>query len=187
MDIISHALVGKILSSEQKSKKNIFWIIFFSVLPDLFLIPLFFVLGSEKGRFFSIPKNVDWFGAEISHKFLYSFYDLSHSIIIALIIILPVILLLKLPKLAFVAYLLHILLDLPTHTGEWTIKIFYPLSNYSINGFTDAWEWPLKYMAISWLVLTGIIVFIHYIKKHSLNYKIQITNAKPNNSDRTNT
>ena len=176
MDIISHGLIGKIISTPENDKRNIFWIIFFSVLPDFFLVPLYFVLGYENNRFLLFPKNADWIGASASHAFLYSFYDLSHSFIIAFIIVLPIILLFKLPKLAFIAYLFHILVDLPTHTGEWAIKIFYPLNNYSVKGFTDAWEWPIKYMAVAWLILAILIIAFRYLKK----------NADPSNAHRTN-
>ena len=167
MDTLSHSLIGKIISTPENNKRNIFWIIFFSILTDLFLIPVYIYLGYINNRFLWIGYNSDWDGLRISHPFIVLLNDIPHSLIFAFLIILPIILLFKLPKLAFFAYLFHILIDIPTHTGEWSIRIFYPLSDYSIKGLTDAWEWPIKYMAISWLILAILIIALKYLKKNA--------------------
>lgn len=166
MDIITHALTGKIIALPQKSKRTDFWTILFSLLPDASLIPFYLTLGYINGRAFFIPHNSDWNGARNLYPFLNSIQEISHSFVFAFLIILPIILLFKLPKIAFLGYLAHIILDLPSHTGEWAIKPFYPL-NYSIEGFTDAWSWPLYSMAISWIIC--FIIFI--ILKKILNDK----------------
>jgi hypothetical protein len=176
MDTLSHALIGKIISTPENNKRNIFWIVFFSILADLFLIPVYIYLGYINNRFLWIGFNGDWDGLRISHPFLVLLNDIPHSLIFAFLIILPAILLFKLPKLAFFAYLFHILIDIPTHTGEWAIRIFYPLNDYSIKGFTDAWQWPIKYMAICWIVSIVLIIAFRYLKK----------NADSSNANRTN-
>jgi membrane-bound metal-dependent hydrolase YbcI (DUF457 family) len=80
------------------------------------------------------------------------------------LIIIPLVIWLRLPRLAILAYLSHILLDLPTHTGEWGVKPFYPFP-FMVNGFTDAWAWPFSYMAISWVVLITVGWSIHSYRK----------------------
>jgi hypothetical protein len=35
------------------------------------------------------------------------------------------------------------------------VKPFYPF-DYMVNGVTDAWEWPLQWMAVSWAVLIAM-------------------------------
>ena len=165
MDPLSHALIGKILSAKKNSKKDIFWVILFSIIADLPSIPLYFYLGYLNNRFLWIADNSDWNGFRGPHPFLNMLSDIPHSIFFAFLIILPLILYFKLPKMAFFAYLLHILIDLLTHKGEWAIKIFYPL-NYTINGFTNAWAWPLLFLIISWLILLSLaIIFRYYLKR----------------------
>lgn len=165
MDFISHALMGKIISLPQKSKKSIFWIIFFSVLPDIPLIPFYFILGYENNRKFFIPLNSDWTNASLTHPFLTVFSEeIFHSFLFAFLIILPLILVFKLPKAAFLAYFIHIIVDIPTHTNQWAIKPFYPFS-FSFSGFTDAWAWPIKYIIISWIILLIIIIVFNIFLK----------------------
>jgi membrane-bound metal-dependent hydrolase YbcI (DUF457 family) len=159
MDIISHALIGKIICFfDKKSKNKSFLIIFFSIMPDFALIPFYAVLGKENERFFWIAQNQD--------PFLTSFYNATHSIFFACLIILPIVLFLKLPKLAFLAYLLHIAIDIFTHAGEWAIKIFYPL-NFDINGFSNAWAWPISSMIILWAMLSAIILYLNKTSKET--------------------
>lgn len=168
MDVISHALIGRAISLPEKSKKQVFWIIFFSLLPDFFLIPFYIFLGYVNKRPFLIPYNSDWDGIRNLYPFLNSLQEIGHSFLFAFLIILPIILYFKLSKTAFYAYLIHIAIDLPTHTGEWAVKPFYPF-NYSFYGFTDAWSWPIIYMAISWLILIIMIFIINYLLKKRLN------------------
>jgi len=163
VDFISHILIGKIISS-YKEKKSQFWAMFFSFLPDLSLIPFYLILGFENNRVLFFPYNQDWAGTSISHYFLSSLYFLQHSFLFAFIFVLPIILYFRLPKIAFFAYFFHILIDIPTHTGEWAIKIFYPF-NYAINGFTDAWSWPFFMMFVLWVILSSAIVSLGFVKK----------------------
>ncbi len=157
MDVISHGLIGKIISFGDK-KESAFWPVLFSIIPDFVLVPFYFILGWENKRPFFFPHNSDWTGTTITHPFLTSLYDISHSFLFLFIIILPVILIFKLPKISFLAYFFHIIIDIPTHTGEFAIKMFYPLK-FEISGFTDAWEWPIPYMLALWAVLLSLCFF----------------------------
>jgi len=165
MDSISHILIGKLLASSPKySKKAVFITAFFSFLPDLSSIPMYLYLGYIKARPFWIPYNSDWNGVRELRPVWSALWDIPHSLFFAVLIILPIILFFKLPKIAFFAYIFHIFIDIFTHTGEWAVKLFYPLS-YKIEGFTNAWTWPLWTMAISWLILIVLIISLKYIIK----------------------
>jgi membrane-bound metal-dependent hydrolase YbcI (DUF457 family) len=164
MDTISHILMGKAISIPEKSRKSTFWTIFFSLLPDLSLVPFFIYLGYINKRMFFIPHNSDWEGIRNLYPVLNSIQEIGHSFLFAFLIILPIIILFKLPKIAFGGYLLHLFVDLPTHTGEWAVKPFYPF-NYSVEGFTDAWSWPLYAMVISWIILSIAIVILNRFYK----------------------
>jgi membrane-bound metal-dependent hydrolase YbcI (DUF457 family) len=159
MDIISHLLIGNAISLPCSNKKCRFWVIFFSILPDISQIPFYIFLGYINKRLFFFPLNSDWVGAKIAHPVFSALWEIPHSIFFALLIILPVILIFKIPKLAFASYLVHIFLDFFTHTGEWTLKPFYPL-NYTLQGFTDAWAWSLPILLFSWAVIIIITLII---------------------------
>jgi membrane-bound metal-dependent hydrolase YbcI (DUF457 family) len=163
MDIISHVLIGKIISFNKNRLAQI-WTMIFSYLPDLTQIPFYIMLGYENARPFLFPYNSDWVDASKNHVILNIMWEASHSLFFALLIVLPIILFFKLPKIAFLGYILHIIIDIPTHKGEWLIKPFYPL-NYSINGFTNSWAWPIWIMALSWMVLILIIFSLNIFKK----------------------
>lgn len=170
MDVISHALIGKIFCYFDKKARGLsqqFWVIFFSTMPDLVLIPFYIVLGKNNQRFLWIAQNQDWNGASTAYPFLTSLYNSTHSIFFAFLIILPIVFLLKLPKSAFFVYLFHIIIDIFTHTGEWAIKPFFPLNNFEINGFSDVWAWPIWVMALSWIVLILIIFSLNIFKKRN--------------------
>jgi membrane-bound metal-dependent hydrolase YbcI (DUF457 family) len=169
MDIISHALIGKIFCYFDKKAKGKNWlVILFSIIPDFALIPFYIILGKENQRFLWIAQNQDWIGSSITHPILTNIYNITHSIFFALLIILPVVLIFKMPKSAFFAYLSHIIIDIFTHTGEWTIKIFYPL-NFNLDGFSDAWQWPFYLMIVSWIILLSIIFLLNKKNARTVN------------------
>ena len=158
MDIVSHILIGKLISFN-KNKLTQIWAMVFSFLPDLGQIPFYIFLGYKNTRPFFFPLNSDWEGARALYPFLTALWDIPHSFLFALIIILPIVILFKLPKIAFLAYLLHLIIDIPTHAGEWAVKPFYPF-NFLIGGFTDAWAWPLWLMALCWIILISAIIIL---------------------------
>lgn len=160
MDIISHILIGKIISFfDKKNKSAGLWAMFFSSLPDLFQLPAYIYLGYINNRMFLIPKNIDWNHTRNLYPFLHaSTWEIPHSIFFLLLIIFPVILFFKLPKITFLVYFLHVLIDIPTHAGEWAIKPFYPI-NYTVGGITNAWAWPFSLMLACWIILLTIIIF----------------------------
>lgn len=172
MDIISHILIGKIVSFfDRKTKRAGFWTILFSFFPDLFQLPAYIYLGYINNRFFLIPKNIDWDHARNLYPLLHAFtWEIPHSIFFLFLIIFPAVLYFKLPKIAFFAYFLHIIIDIPSHAGEWAIKPFYPI-NYTINGFANAWAWPFKTFFYSWIFLVLIIILLSFFfrkkKKHA--------------------
>jgi len=165
MDVISHILIGKIISfSDRKNKSAGFFAMLFSFLPDLSQIPFYIYLGLENARPFLFPKNGDWNNARAIHPFLTALWEAPHSFFFAFLIILPVIIFFKIPKIAFFAYLLHLIIDIPTHAGEWAVKPFYPF-NFVINGFTNAWSWPALSFFSSWLILSLIIILLSFFFK----------------------
>jgi hypothetical protein len=159
-------LIGRaIASSPKNSRMNIFWIIFFSIIPDLPVAITYLYLGILNSRPFGIALDSDWVGFKQIHNIFSSLYNTTHSFLFAIFLITPVIKYFKLPKIALLAYCLHIFSDLFTHSGEWSIKPFYPLQ-YRVEGFSNVWAWPFWEMAVSWTVLLIIILLLDVYHKH---------------------
>jgi membrane-bound metal-dependent hydrolase YbcI (DUF457 family) len=156
MDPISHLLIGKLLTAYESSPAaDAAAIILFSFLPDLFQIPLYLRLGRERGRKLWIPADADWRGYRSSRWALW--WEIPHSILFAVLVVAPIVLLLGLTPLAIVAYLLHIIVDIPTHRGEWAVRPFFPFK-YKVQGFTDAWRWSWGKMAVAWVALALMLL-----------------------------
>jgi len=169
MDFVSHMLVGNIFKEAGRvnSFKNKLIVVSFAFLPDVpGLLVVYPLLGHEHGRAYWFPHNSDWVGVHAAHPLWAAIWEVPHSLLFLAMVIVPLVLWLKWTKLAIASYLSHILLDLPTHTGEWAVRALYPF-NWTVQGFTDAWAWPLKYMAISWFVL----VIVAYLIRFSLQRK----------------
>lgn len=145
------------------------WAMFFSFLPDLTQIPFFIYLGCINSRPFFYPQLTDRQGARTLYPFLTTIYEIPHSFFFLIFIILPIILLLKLPKISFFAYFFHLFIDVFTHTGgEWGMKPFYPF-DYIFLEFTDAWAWPFWIMLIFWTAFLLIIFYLKKLNDRSLN------------------
>lgn len=161
MDIISHVLVGKASQEASRARtwKDKLVIISLAAVPDLPLLIVYLLVGHEQGRPFWIPHNSDWSGVREAHPIWSAMWEVPHSAVFWLLIVVPLVAWLKCPKMAIVSYFSHIVLDLPTHAGEWAVKPFYPFS-FVVNGFTNAWAWPFAYMLLSWVALLLIVVGI---------------------------
>jgi membrane-bound metal-dependent hydrolase YbcI (DUF457 family) len=163
-------LVGNIIkeAGRLKSVKDKVVVITFAVLPDIpGLLIVYPLLGHEKGRPWWFPHNADWVGAYAAHPFWAAIWEIPHSLFFLAFVIVPLVLWLDWPKIAIVSYLSHILLDLPTHTGEWAERPFYPFG-ITVQGFTDAWAWPLSYWLVSWVVLLLIAYLVRYALRKKL-------------------
>ena len=172
MDILSHALIGKVIAARKHSRRVMYTGMLFSIMPDLFQIPLYLVVGTYANRFLSIPQIVDWVGFRAAHPVWTMLWEIPHSVFFLILIIVPLVVWLKLPKIGIVAYGLHIFIDVFSHTGEWAVKPLYPF-NYSITGFTDGWAWSWQGTVMSWIILFVISVIISkYASPTTRSYKI---------------
>jgi membrane-bound metal-dependent hydrolase YbcI (DUF457 family) len=90
-----------------------------------------------------------------------SLYNISHSIIVFTIIFIIAYLLFKKPVWILGGWLLHILIDVPTHSYQfYPTPIFWPISSWKFDGFGWANEWFL----IADAVLL-IIVYFYLLRK----------------------
>ena len=160
MDIVSHVLIGGALAVPvANSAQEVGIITLFSVLPDLFQIPLYLRIGSLYHRSFWISHSYDWKGFRKAHPLWSELWEIPHSLLFLVFIVVPLVMIFDLPLMAMAVYFLHIFVDGFTHRGEWALKPLYPFS-YKERGFTNAWAWGGRRMVISWIVLGVTIVFL---------------------------
>ena len=161
MDIASHGLWGGIAFG-RKNKKS-FWAAFlFGILPDFLAFGPFFI-----GTFFGFYK---WprFGPEppdpsLIPSFVGQVYNITHSLIIFAAVFLIIWLILKRPVYEMLAWGLHILVDIPTHSYRFFPTPFlWPISDLKVDGV--GWGHPYIFFPnIALLILLYLWFFV--IKK----------------------
>ncbi len=171
MDIISHGLIGCAIGQFycKTNVKKVGIAGMTAMLPDFFQIPYYLTLGYLCDRPFYIPYNEDWTGFRGQLPLLDLVWDVPHSLLFLVLVVVPIVKKFRLEKILILSYLSHIIADIPTHTGEWNLRYFFPLE-FTINGVTDAWKWNLTYLAISWIILV-VINFYIYKKNRDEIYK----------------
>lgn len=117
MDIISHGLWGGIAFG--RKSKRVFWTSFgFGVAPDFLSFGIFTgmtLLGLASGP--------DWSsGPPSMHaipQYVHILYDITHSLVVFLAVFFAVWLLKQRPFIPMLAWGLHILVDIPTHSTDF--------------------------------------------------------------------
>jgi len=161
MDIFSHGLwtaaLGKAVGKPLKLK----WLVWWGIFPDIFafaipFIWIFWSLALGNFNFSDLPNPENMEPAVANHlpwvfqltNFLYS---VSHSFVIFLIVFALIFLILKRPLWELAGWLLHILIDIPTHSYQfYPTPFLWPVSSVKFNGFSWATPWFLivNYSAI---------------------------------------
>lgn len=177
MDIFSHGLwagvLAKGVNKKIEQKPLSFWqTAFWGVFPDLFAFAIPFtamfwglIFGGLSSSDFPSPEagepppqNRFWFFRLAS--FLYQF---SHSLPIFLLVFFAVYLVFKRPIWEMSGWLLHIFMDIPTHSYKFFPTPFlWPISDIKINGFSWGTPW---FMALNWSAL-GIVYLLFYLTRN---------------------
>ena len=154
MDTISHALWGKGLFGYRKYRGFSF---LFGLIPDLLSFGLYFLV-----RFVTQGTNME-FGKpalETIPRWVFSMYDISHSLVIALVAIIIVFEINKSLCFPMLAWPFHILLDFFFHSKEYfPTPILWPISDYKFDGI----PWSNPYI---WFgnIACIIILFLYRYK-----------------------
>ncbi len=155
MDILAHGLYGGAAFFPQ-SKRPYFKAFLWGVFPDLiafgwfFPILLYRVIVLHAPAPSVEPPAPDVFPAAVS--LMYSF---SHSLVIFGIAFALVWFYFRAPQYEMLAWPLHIVMDIPTHTAAFFPTPFlFPLSSFSVSGIS--WATP-------WLFFTywGVLVILY--------------------------
>ena len=154
MDTLSHALWGKGLFGYRKYR----WYSFlFGALPDLFSFGIYFI---HSIFFSSSPVMGRPTRSEIP-EWVYSLYDISHSLVIASIIIFIAYKINKEFAFPMLAWPAHIILDFFTHSIEFfPTPILWQISDFKFDGIP--WSNPIIFFTN---VLLIFLLFIYRRKK----------------------
>jgi membrane-bound metal-dependent hydrolase YbcI (DUF457 family) len=167
MDGVSHVLMGCCIAAASQGGLTWHSAIAYgamSLAPDLFFVPLGVMLGREHHRTLWIPRAADWIGTRERRPLATVLsWDAPYSILGTIAVSLAIAKLLGLGL--AIAYALHIVIDYPTHAGEWAVRPAFPFSKRTFQGFANAWEWPLAKMAGAWGVLAVILCVIVFVRR----------------------
>lgn len=160
MDFVSHALVGALLLGRgRQPRREQALVVGAAVVPDLPCVPVYLLVGHDRGRPLWIPRHDDWDGVRAAHPGWSALWEVPHSVLFLAAVVVPLVLLLRLPRLVVAAYASHLAIDLFSHTGEWAVRPLYPWGP-AVSGFTDGWRWPVAGMAAAWAVGIAALVLV---------------------------
>jgi hypothetical protein len=164
MDIFSHGLWAvtgaKIANRKVKRPLRVVWAAWWGVFPDVFaFVPIFtFFLFSRifggAAVVFPSPQNIEPVPAG-EHAIMNAtgtLYSVSHSLIIFVVIYGVVYLIRRKHTLELGGWLLHILMDIPTHSYRfYPTPFLWPVSGFKFDGFSWANPWFLvgDYLALT--------------------------------------
>lgn len=170
MDIFSHGLWAAAAAkgmnqAQDKRRLNVWAAMLWGVFPDLFAfsIPFIWLMWSlsfgdaslanfHGGRpFISEPTG----GNEVwAFQLSRTLYNVSHSIVIFSVVFFGVWAYFKQARLELLGWLLHILMDVPTHTYAFLpTPVLWPIFDWKFNGFSWGQPWFLL-LDYSLLLLT---------------------------------
>ena len=176
MDIFAHALwTGAAAAGANKKIKrrkiNIRWAIFWGVLPDFFAFTIPFIVlaikvitGTVAPGDIPHPSAVEPADPPIARLFAYTrlLYSVSHSAIIFMVIFGIVFLLLRRPPIEMLGWLLHIIIDIPTHSYRlYPTPIFWPVSSWQFDGISWVTPW---FMIMNYGSLAVVYLLLYFRK-----------------------
>ena len=141
MDILSHGLYGGIAFG-RTSKKDYLIAFLFGIGPDLLAFGPHFVLSFL--GFGTWPRHVEPPTAAMLPAYVSSIYHVTHSLVIYAVFF-ALLWWLGKKHLAYLslAWPLHILVDIPTHsTAFFPTPFLWPVSDLAVNGIPWSWKTP---------------------------------------------
>jgi len=154
MDIISHGLWGW-LAFGRNSKSRYAPALFFGMLPDLFTFVPFFI--------YTKINNIHFHGApplEIMPPWVFLLYNLGHSLILFAFCYIVIRSYSRKAAYCSLAWLLHIMIDIPTHSAEYfPTRFLYPFSDFIVHGWP--WDTPAIWFPNIALLLICYSVLIY--------------------------
>ncbi len=173
----SARIVGGGNQSREQKRKNgrpikVGWATFWGVFPDLFAFtPLFSflifeaILGNVDFSSFPQPDSVEPTrgGASVLFGVTGTLYSLSHSLIIFGAVLGLVYIFSKRFPWEMLGWLLHIVIDIPTHSYTfYPASFLWPLSDLKVNGLSWA---NSRFMTVNYSAMAVVYLILWRIKK----------------------
>ncbi|HRY82375.1 MAG TPA: hypothetical protein P5232_01540 [Candidatus Moranbacteria bacterium] len=142
MDIISHGLWGS-AAFGRKNKKTFLIAFLIGLAPDMFSFGILFVYRIILRLGFLPEPSISLAPAHFPVPiFVYSLYNITHSLIIFALFFGAIWLIFKKPFWPILAWGLHILVDIPSHSFDFFPTPFlWPISNFKFDGI--GWGNPI--------------------------------------------
>lgn len=160
MDVFSHGLWTNLAfyKKYRYDLKNRLMAVFFGVMPDLVsFVPSTFYLIFSNSHF---PRPGEQIPNTAVFNYALASYDYTHSLaIFTFAFTLVWFLRGRKPYWPMLGWLLHILIDIPTHRGDFfPTPILFPVSDIKfLSGFSWATPW---FFILNWTILLGIYGYI---------------------------
>lgn len=183
MDVFAHGLwagaaakASNLKITKEKPLKT--WkMVIFGVFPDVFAFAPAFIYMFASFIFPQIPK-IEHPGPShmepahgnglIISNLTHNLYNYSHSLIIFLLVFGLVWLILRRPVWEMGGWILHILMDIPSHSYDfYPTPFLYPVSNFKVNGVH--WGTP-------WFMITNYsLIILAYVALYLYNKRKNLT------------
>ena len=153
MDVLAHSLWSYALF---KDSAGLWFAVLLGVIPDLLVFTVPFIQMLIKRN---IPKSAP--DPKTIPAWVYRGYDLTHSLVIWAVLFVLVYILTKNWYLPLLAWAVHIIIDIPTHSKQFFPTPFlWPLSDYKFDGLSWAEGW---FMAVNYGAL-ALVFFLIILK-----------------------
>ena len=141
----------------------------FAMLPDITNVLLVHpYLGWLAGRDIPFALGIDFINhPEILDHWTYHVWLLSHSLLFWAVVFLPIWRKSRTVRLAAVAYVSHVLADIPSHSGAYGLEPFYPIP-FIFDGWFDPWLWGAGPIALSILFSSALYLVVWRVRKSML-------------------
>ncbi len=162
MDFISHGLYGGIAFG-RRSKRQYLTAFIFGMIPDLLSFGPFFIMS-----FLGITKRLSFSSGPPSPAliptYVHVLYNITHSLVIAFLIIGIASLVFGRRIWPLGAWPLHVLMDIPTHTSAFFPTPFlWPISNFTFSGIS--WASPIVFIPNVLVLVT--LYFVFFLTRHT--------------------
>lgn len=179
MDILAHGLWGMVAAKTVNLKKarpiKVYWAMFWGFFPDLFAFSLPFLVflyqvltGNASVQTIRPPRDVEAGNVRTFPllSLAMTLYQYSHSLIIFAAAFGLVWLILRRPVFELMGWLLHILMDIPTHSYKFFPTPFlWPISNYKFNGIPwGTWQFE----AVNYSLLLLAFLILYFLKRRKI-------------------
>jgi hypothetical protein len=177
MDFFAHGLWSgaavKIINIKKKKPLKWWGFVGFGLFPDFFAFAPAFIYMFASFIFPSIPKIEHPGPAHmepatgnglIISNLTHNLYNLSHSLIIFFLVFGLFWLILRRPFWEMSAWIMHILMDIPSHSYDfYPTPFLWPISDFKVNGVH--WGTPI-FMITNYSLIILVYLIAYFLKKH---------------------